>query len=422
MKLGLHLCLGVAAGALGAQSLAYAGQPTARDPLLAPLFTIDAASPEVLGGLLEAGDLLEPAGASPAVVFPFTGLGLLEDDDVDGMSGFESPIVFGDTFTLILSVDRNAVGAVPPDPTLVAQGFFYNVQDQSLKNQEAGDAFMSLLLFDRVGPIPPGLGPAMGPGGSLSPNNSLVINHGDAGGVDFAVNPSGTSPDTSLPPGPGLGNVDGGSGTRPSPPGPLAHRVPDGILLFSLTAASPSAASGAVIFADPNLAAGGNEVIFATPGDLGLMAPDDINSLIVFGDGDAVFEPGIDQVLFTLTEDSPSLLGRGGPGDIFVSFGFGVFSLYAHAQTLGLFSTDSIDMLDLMPCTDVLACAQDWAIGDLCPGDLTDDAMVDLMDLSILLAHFGQSGSPGQGDLNRDGIIDLIDLGMLLVDFGSACT
>ncbi len=415
--------LGGGVGALALLTLvpAFAGEPTAREPLLAPLFTIDEASPEVVGGLLEAGDLLTPAAAFPAVVFPFSGLGLLEADDVDALAGFEPTLTFGDPFSLIFSVTRSAVGAVPPDPTLVAQGFFYNVQDQALKNQEAGDAYMSLLLFTRNGPIPPGLPSMRGPSGSLSPNNSLVINHGDAGGVDFAVNPPTTSPDTTLFTPPELGNVDGGSGTLPSAPGPTPRGFPPGTLLFSLTSASPSTFSGAAIFADPDATVGGNEYLYTSPVDLGLVNDDDISSLIVFEDGDFIFDPGADQILFTLAAGSPSLIGRGGPGDIFVSFGLGMFNLYAHAETLGLFQSDSIDMLDLVPCTDALTCAQDWAIGDLCPGDLNGDQVVDLMDLSMLLTNFGQSGGPGQGDLDRDGFIDLADLSILLVGFGQPC-
>lgn len=63
---------------------------------------------------------------------------------------------------LILSVDRLSEGGVPPDPNMVALGLPFNVQDQASKNQAAGDAYMSLLLFDRLGPVPPAPGPLLG--------------------------------------------------------------------------------------------------------------------------------------------------------------------------------------------------------------------------------------------------------------------
>lgn len=58
-----------------------------------------------------------------------------------------------------------------------------------------------------------------------------------------------------------------------------------------------------------------------------------------------------------------------------------------------------------------------------CPGDVDGDRDVDLTDLSILLAHFGQgSGATrGQGDLDGDGDVDLTDLSMLLAHFGTGC-
>ncbi len=57
-----------------------------------------------------------------------------------------------------------------------------------------------------------------------------------------------------------------------------------------------------------------------------------------------------------------------------------------------------------------------------CPGDLNGDQLVDLLDLSILLANFGStSATPDQGDLNGDQTIDLTDLSLLLVVFGVTC-
>ncbi|MBI5863350.1 MAG: hypothetical protein HZB38_02320 [Planctomycetes bacterium] len=58
-----------------------------------------------------------------------------------------------------------------------------------------------------------------------------------------------------------------------------------------------------------------------------------------------------------------------------------------------------------------------------CPGDLNGDLVVDLGDLSTLLANFGtpSGGTPAQGDLDGDGDIDLQDLALLLAQFGNVC-
>lgn len=68
-----------------------------------------------------------------------------------------------------------------------------------------------------------------------------------------------------------------------------------------------------------------------------------------------------------------------------------------------------------------------------CPADVDRDGAVDLTDLSLLLAHFGESGLPGEpncpgawgtwcaGDLNGDRDVDLADLSHLLVEYGTSC-
>lgn len=63
------------------------------------------------------------------------------------------------------------------------------------------------------------------------------------------------------------------------------------------------------------------------------------------------------------------------------------------------------------------------ATGMVCathPGDLNGDGVVDLGDLSILLANYGITvgGTHDQGDLNGDGMIDLGDLALILGYYG----
>lgn len=53
-----------------------------------------------------------------------------------------------------------------------------------------------------------------------------------------------------------------------------------------------------------------------------------------------------------------------------------------------------------------------------CRGDINLDRVVDLTDLTLLLATFG---GPGAGDLNADCITDLTDLTILLGNFGLSC-
>lgn len=54
-------------------------------------------------------------------------------------------------------------------------------------------------------------------------------------------------------------------------------------------------------------------------------------------------------------------------------------------------------------------------------GDLDADGDIDLSDLSRLLANFGTTVNPPDGDVDGDGDVDLSDLSRLLARFGSAC-
>lgn len=57
-----------------------------------------------------------------------------------------------------------------------------------------------------------------------------------------------------------------------------------------------------------------------------------------------------------------------------------------------------------------------------CPGDVNGDRIVDLADLTILLANFGNNAAgPDDGDLDGNSSVDLTDLALLLGQFGSTC-
>jgi len=58
------------------------------------------------------------------------------------------------------------------------------------------------------------------------------------------------------------------------------------------------------------------------------------------------------------------------------------------------------------------------------PADVNRDGRVTLVDLSILLTHFGMSSGATRedGDLNGDGAVTLVDLSILLTGFGFVCS
>jgi len=73
---------------------------------------------------------------------------------------------------------------------------------------------------------------------------------------------------------------------------------------------------------------------------------------------------------------------------------------------------DDITITGLAPCSPPPSC----------PGDANSDGQINGADLSVLLAQFGQSVTPGTGaDVNNDGQINGADLSVLLASFGSAC-
>ena len=57
--------------------------------------------------------------------------------------------------------------------------------------------------------------------------------------------------------------------------------------------------------------------------------------------------------------------------------------------------------------------------GSDCPGDVTGDGSVDLADLNLVLANFGEA--TGDGDADDSGNVDLADLNLVLANFGTDC-
>lgn len=404
---GRWAILMLAGGAGGLQ----AGEPTALNPLFPPLFSIDQGSPSVPGVPVLASDVLAAPG--PVVAIPAANLGLAFPamDELDAISFGNTSITGAVTFVLTFSVDRESEGAVPPDPIFVGLGLPFNVQDQANKNQAAGDEYMSLTLFTRFGPLP-------APPPAAVPNNLDIRDEGDAGGVDFSLEPGdGIDLPNFITP---IDAVDAGGRNWDGPAG-----VPK--LYFSMSSSSPSlnllpgTFSGADVYVDFNPLGPGGQQLYAPPGVLGLQPADDIAALIVFDNGNGFLDPGVDLILFTLSRESPTLLGPFGPADVLASQGLGVFNLFVPANQLGLKPTDHIDMLDLAPCDDVVACAMDWAIGYLalsCPADCTGDGFVDQADLATVLSCYNIGACC---DTNGDGVTDQADLAEVLAVYLTRC-
>lgn len=70
------------------------------------------------------------------------------------------------------------------------------------------------------------------------------------------------------------------------------------------------------------------------------------------------------------------------------------------------------------PATGTLMDARVGVTFQVCPGDLTDDLVVDLSDLALLLSSYGVNDT---GDMDCDGDTDLNDLAFLLSQYGTFC-
>jgi probable HAF family extracellular repeat protein len=65
--------------------------------------------------------------------------------------------------------------------------------------------------------------------------------------------------------------------------------------------------------------------------------------------------------------------------------------------------------------------ADDFLLQPALPGDANGDGAVDVNDLTIVLSHFGQTGTTwSQGEFTGDGTVDVNDLTIVLAHFGQA--
>ncbi len=372
-------------------------EPQAINPIRLPDFTIDLDSPTLDDGVLLAGDVLNKPG--PLVVRPAATLRLFSPlDDLDAMSFSRSDVAPGQTLLLLFGVDRASIGLAPPDPGLVAQNRPYNVLDQAAKHQAAGDIFMTLTPFTLDGPLPfEGFGPG------TAANNTLVRNQGDTGGVDKDLKPE-VSPEVFTDP---LAEIDDSDGIAGEPTGgiPFGPRgVPgaDNVLFFSITRDSPSLTSlpgtpsGANVYGDLDPSAPGGEFVYASAAQLSLIPGplgDDIDSLVVIDNGDLVFNPQNDAIIFSLARGSPTLQEfELGPADLLKTQSNGIPAVFAPASLLGLAPTDNIDALEVHPAGNINQEIFQRAIFRVLPGDYNDDDQVNEIDCDAFPACYSGPG------------------------------
>lgn len=367
-------------------------------PLSPPNFSLALGSP-TLGGGLTAADILAPGGGGPTVAVDGADLGVSDPlDDLDA-AGVDTPNPGAATFALMFSVSRSTIGAVLPDPTLVAAGVPYNVADQAARRQASGDLYITTAVFDLVsGPVPRG----------ASGNNTLVTNQFDEGGTSFNVDPEDSAETCNADPEDAQDEVDACAADA-------ATRSGAGVY-FSLTSGSPTLSqsgfpgsanpSGAHIFynAKPGQAA---TVLYAGRGQLGLSsAADDIDAFVVFDAGEiGDFDSG-DIVLFSLAPGSPSLgtipgaSSPGGAADIFIKRHGSAIAVFASASMLGLGALpdkDNVDALCLLPCDDPMECATQHGIRRV-TGDCDNDGDLDAADFACLLGCWSGPGVPLDDD------------------------
>ncbi len=402
--------------------IALATRPV--EPLPAGRYSFDHGSPTVMVGFLGAADVLRLSQTEPD--FPTVDLsagavGLTPFDDIDALSLNITDVEPYDPLLLIFSVDRFTTGIAAPDPSLVAQGVPFNVQDQAARGHAAADQFMSTRAFTLSGLPPPA-------GGRPVPNNTLIRNNFDEGGTGHGAQPRRAA-DIWLVGHP-QDNIDAITGEII----PSARSQPP--LYLSLTPQSPTViqtgTTGAHIFylSEPS----GDLTVFASPSALGLTAQDDIDALVVFDmNENGVFDGSgalADQVLFSLAPDSPSLMTipnasvQGAAADIF-SVRAGAppnITVLARASDLGLGAAgDNVDALHFVRSASPMQSALQHGIRQRVPCDYDNDGDVDDKDLAawVLECQTGP-GIPGAPvsltpecllafDMTEDGQIDLAD-------------
>ncbi|MFP5288164.1 MAG: hypothetical protein ACLGI9_20685 [Thermoanaerobaculia bacterium] len=281
-------------------------------------------NPARIFSLVPPGGGCDVGGAGPKAEVLQGALGLVANDNVDGLSAntLTSEAL---TYYLVLSADRASVGQAGTP-----------LRGEAVNNQAASDLWRTNL----TGGSPAA---AMAGGGCVpfvvpTPPHSLHRNQ-------TAFNMIQTAPPGAAAGG-ALDNIDAVEMDVLDTDGNGIHDVD---VYFSLDPASPNLLfSGAEIYFAP---AGAPFGPFSLPAQIGLQAGDDIDSLVIWDRGVlGVADAGVDFVLFSLAPGSPTLALFGlSPAMIFVSHFSGNFCPFVGPGQLGLVMADNVDGLDVMP-------------------------------------------------------------------------
>lgn len=298
--------------------------------------SIDRTSPSVgpCGVAVNPASILSQVAPGPPCAVPEVlagSLGLIPADNVDAVSAntWTPP---GANYTWVFSADRAAVGVGGS-----------NYAAEAAVNQAASDLWRTLTI-PSTSPAAV-IAAACGAPALIPP--PAPIQHRVQ--VDFHLIPT-------LPSGVAFaGNQDNIDAVELDDLDPSGDRVHDVGVYFSLDPASPSLGGGSganLFFAPPGAA----KVAFSLAGNVGLLAGDDIDALVMWDRGAiGVMNPGLDIAVFSLTPGSPSRAGADGvlgtaddfsPGDLLVTDFAGFFCIYTRPGQLGMLATDNIDGLD----------------------------------------------------------------------------
>lgn len=280
------------------------------------------ANPAQIFNLVAPAGGCDAAGPGPVLEVMAAALGLVANDNIDGLSAntFTPETI---SYYLIFSGSRMSVGA---------GGTPFNAE--AANNQAASDLWRTLITGGSPAAAMTACAPVAVPPPHFLHRNQTAYNLIQTSGPGFAVA------------GP-LDNIDAVEMDVLDFTGDDIHDVG---VYFSLDPASPNlVASGADIYFSP--AGAGAFAVFSFPAQIGLMAGDNLDALVMWDRGAlGAANPGMDFALFSLAPGSPTLAAIGGsPADVFVTNFAGAFCLFTPAGQLGLLGGDNVDGLDVMP-------------------------------------------------------------------------
>ncbi len=322
---------------------------------------------------------------------------------------------------LMFSVDEWAGGdffAPAAPPNVVSEGAL------SLNQEAAADVFVYAGPVVRTPPTPPGAGPG----------NKDVIDGNGLPSPPAPLGIPGLGLREPMPPNCGMNcpgdNLDALDyyTLLPDVQGniffSLDSRFPDPLdAPFVNTGTAPGMGfSGADVLISK---AGGSPSVYAPALALGLdlegFDTDDLDALILQDDGDGIYDPAVDRILFSVRRGS-AVIGQPDsmfgvpiePGDVLsvpVPGGGSPFpSIYIAAEALGL-GTIRSNTVELSNWGDELD-----ALDLFLAGDLDGDGFVGINDLNIVLGNFNQTVPPGNpaADPDGDGFVGISDLNTVL--------